>query len=77
MQAIRNAGLVLSLVLASAAGAPAAEPRIAVPPAPIAAPRDQVFAGEIGLAVDASDVDRRVVRVRESITGVGGDLVLL
>jgi predicted metalloprotease with PDZ domain len=56
-----------------------------VPPAPnqalaaasIPAPRDQPFAGEIHLDVDASDVDRRIVHVKETISGLAPDAVLL
>ncbi len=43
----------------------------------IASPQDRAYPGEIRLAVDASDVDRRIVRVHETMTGVGADTVLL
>jgi len=43
----------------------------------IPAPRDQPFAGEIHLEVDASDVDRRIVHVKETINGLAADAVLL
>ena len=43
----------------------------------IAAPQDRAYPGEIRLAVDASDVERRIVRVHETLTGVGADTVLL
>ncbi len=43
----------------------------------IASPQDRAYPGEIHLAVDASDVDRRIVRVHETLTGVGADTVLL
>jgi predicted metalloprotease with PDZ domain len=45
--------------------------------APIRAPEDRPYPGEIHLTVDASDLEHRVVRVHESITGVGADTVLL
>jgi predicted metalloprotease with PDZ domain len=45
--------------------------------APIPVPEDQPYQGEIHLAVDASDLEHRVVRVHESITGLGADAVLL
>ncbi|MGO9723602.1 MAG: M61 family metallopeptidase [Methylocella sp.] len=45
--------------------------------ASIPAPRDQAFAGEIHLDVDASDVNRRIVHVKESISGLTPDAVLL
>jgi predicted metalloprotease with PDZ domain len=43
----------------------------------IAAPKDQAYSGEIRLAVDASDLERRIVRVHETLSGVGTDTVLL
>jgi predicted metalloprotease with PDZ domain len=45
--------------------------------ASIPAPRDRPFAGEIHLDVDASDVDRRIVHVKETISGLAPDAVLL
>jgi predicted metalloprotease with PDZ domain len=45
--------------------------------ASIPTPRDQPFAGEIHLDVDASDVDRRIVHVKETISGLAPDTVLL
>jgi len=55
--------------------APAADRALAA--ASIPAPRDQPFAGEIRLDVDASDVDRRIVHVKETISGLSADSVLL
>ena len=49
----------------------------AVAAASIPGPRDQPFAGEIHLDVDASDVDRRIVHVKETISGLSADTVLL
>ena len=49
----------------------------AVAAASIPAPRDQPFVGEIHLDVDASDVDRRIVHVKETISGLSADTVLL
>ena len=43
----------------------------------IAPPQDRAYPGEIRIAVDASDIDRRIVRVHEILTGVGPDTVLL
>jgi Peptidase M61 N-terminal domain len=54
---------------------PAANQALAA--ASIPAPRDQPFAGEIHLDVDASDVDRRIVHVKETISGLAPDVVLL
>jgi predicted metalloprotease with PDZ domain len=44
---------------------------------PIAPPEDRPYPGELRVAVDASDIDRKIVRVHETITGVGPDTVLL
>jgi len=44
---------------------------------PIEAPKDRPYPGEIHLSVDASDIDRRIVRVHETLSGIGGDTVLL
>jgi predicted metalloprotease with PDZ domain len=54
-----------------------AEPMPAPPAAPIAAPADVAYPGEIHIRVDASDTERRVVHVHESITGLKSDGVLL
>lgn len=45
--------------------------------APIPAPEDHPYPGEIHLTVDATDLQHRIVRVHESITGLGPDAVLL
>jgi len=45
--------------------------------AQVAPPTDQAYPGEIRLTVDASDIDRHIVHVKETITGVGSDCVLL
>jgi predicted metalloprotease with PDZ domain len=44
---------------------------------PVAAPRDRAYSGEIHLSVDASDLDRRIVRVHETLSGIGAGTVLL
>ncbi len=55
--------------------APAANQVLAA--ASIPAARDQPFAGEIRLQVDAGDVDRHIVHVKETISGLAADSVLL
>jgi predicted metalloprotease with PDZ domain len=42
-----------------------------------AAPKNRPYPGEIRIAVDASDLLRRIVHVHESLTGIDGDTVLL
>lgn len=44
---------------------------------PIASPKDRSYPGEIRLAVDASDAERRIVHVRETLSGVDAGTVLL
>ena len=46
-------------------------------PGNVVQPEDRAYPGEIVLSVDTSDLDRRIVRVHESISGVQGDTVLL
>jgi predicted metalloprotease with PDZ domain len=43
----------------------------------ISPPTDRAYPGEITLSVDASDLDRRIVHVHETLTGVGPGTVLL
>ena len=43
----------------------------------VVAPQDRPFAGLIRLDVDATDVDRRVIRVHETLSAVTPDTVLL
>jgi predicted metalloprotease with PDZ domain len=52
-------------------------PRASSPIVPIATPKDRPYPGEIQLAVDASDVGRRIIRVHETVSGIGPDTVLL
>jgi predicted metalloprotease with PDZ domain len=73
---------VITILICGAAfcvGATAASPgpTPAVPAEPLAAPRDRPYSGAIRLLVDATDVERRVIRVHETISGVGGGTVLL
>jgi predicted metalloprotease with PDZ domain len=71
--AIALCGVVFNL--ARAADSPG--PRAFAPGTPIAAPRDRAYPGEIQLAVDASDISRRIIHVHESISGIGAEPVLL
>jgi predicted metalloprotease with PDZ domain len=45
--------------------------------APVAAPKDRAYGGEIRVSVNATDIERRIVHVHETLTGVGTDTVLL
>ncbi len=70
-------GVALCAVLSGVALAQTSPgPRVMAPITPIAPPVDQPYPGEIRLSVDASDVSRNIVHVRESVSGIGADPVL-
>jgi len=52
-------------------------PAVTIPSTPIPAPKDRAYAGEIRLTVDATDLERRIVHVHETLTGLSGDCILL
>jgi predicted metalloprotease with PDZ domain len=64
--------LTAPLALAASAGPNAVAPVVA-----IAAPEDRPYPGEIRVAVDVSDLERRIVRVHESVSGIGASAILL
>jgi predicted metalloprotease with PDZ domain len=61
--------------LAFAAGSPGPMPAISTPA--IAEPQDKPFPGTIQLSIDATDIDRKIVRVHETVPVEAGDLTLL
>ncbi|MDB6099306.1 MAG: peptidase domain protein, partial [Gammaproteobacteria bacterium] len=63
--------------LAAAAAPEPSGPITIAPVTSIPAPKDHAYPGEIQLAVDASDTARRIVRVHETVSGIGPDTVLL
>ena len=71
--------LISAIYCAACFGAAHASPGPSpvAPAAPIAAPKDRAYAGDIRLSVDASDLERRIVHVHETLSGVGTDTVLL
>jgi predicted metalloprotease with PDZ domain len=52
-------------------------PSAIAPAAAIAAPQDRPYPGVLRVAVDASDLERRIVRVHESLSGISAHTVLL
>jgi predicted metalloprotease with PDZ domain len=73
---------VLAIAICAAAvqlatAAQPAGPSASWPIVPIVAPKDRAYPGEIQLTVDASDIGRRIVRVHESLSGIGAGTVLL
>ncbi len=69
--------LTVSILCAPAYAQKIAEPEPAPLPPPIAAPRDQPYPGTIGLQVDITDIQRRIVNVHETVPVESGDLTLL
>ena len=72
-------GFSLSTLLATALAVAQSSPgpSAVAPITPIKPPVDRAYPGEIRLDVDASDVSRNVIHVRESLSGVGPSTVLL
>jgi predicted metalloprotease with PDZ domain len=70
-------GIALCGALQLATAAESTGPVATAPITPIVAPRDVPYPGEIQLTVDASDTARRIVRVHETVSGIGPDTVLL
>ena len=65
-----------TLVTIAAPAAESAGPTAIAPITQIIAPKDHAYAGEIQLAVDATDTGRRIVHVHETLSGIGSDTVL-
>ncbi len=68
---------VLALCLALSPAAWADDPQPVPLPAPIAPPQDRAYPGQIELAVDATDMDRHIFRMRETIPLAGAGPVTL
>jgi predicted metalloprotease with PDZ domain len=77
MRAALIAIAVCSAQVQLAAAAPSSGPAASAPIIPIPPPQDRPYAGEMRLEVDASDTARRIVRVHETLSGVGPETVLL
>jgi predicted metalloprotease with PDZ domain len=70
--------LLVPLIGAAAAATPDRLPQPLALPAAIAAPVDRPYPGVLHVSVDATDVQRRIVRIHETVPVVdGSDLVLL
>jgi predicted metalloprotease with PDZ domain len=77
MKAAVVAIAVCCTAMSIAAAANRAGPGAAAPFTPIGMPMDRAYPGEILLSVDASDVSRHIIRVHETVSGIGPDMVLL
>ena len=70
--------LLFCCVTVAAAHAAAALPEAAPPTPAVTAPQDRAFPGEIALAVDATDLDRHIMRIEETVpVTAGAPLTLL
>jgi predicted metalloprotease with PDZ domain len=67
--------LVTALPCALVAASPGPDAVTALAAIPL--PQDRAYPGEMQLAVDATDIDRRILRVHERLSNVDGDGVLL
>ena len=74
-----HAILAVGMTVAACGPASAASPGPvpAAPSPPIPPPQDKPFPGTIQLSIDATDIDRKVVRVHEVIPVAPGDFTLL
>jgi hypothetical protein len=74
MKTLLRSAALCALLAASTAhaqqGAPLPQPTPMPPPIP--APQDRAFAGTIKLDIDATDIDRRIFRVKETIPAKPG-----
>lgn len=66
-----------SVVFTPAVVAQALDPRAAPATAPIPSPRDVAFPGVIALDVDATDIARHVISVRQRVPATGGQTLTL
>ena len=64
-------------VLGPASWALSPGPSPVAPAPPIIAPLDRPYPGELTVSVDASDLERRIVHVHETLSGLEGNTVLL
>jgi predicted metalloprotease with PDZ domain len=67
---LAGATLIFSAALASSG------PATIAPSTPIPAPKDRAYPGAIQLSVDATDLERHIVHVHETLSGVGPDTIL-
>jgi predicted metalloprotease with PDZ domain len=79
MSRFRRSCVVAAIVFALGVGgwAQSAGPQPAAMPAQVAAPRDVPYPGTIRLSVDATDLQRRIFSVRETIPVRGGEALTL
>jgi hypothetical protein len=75
--ATTNRILPLLLAAAPAFAKPPPPPQPVELPAPVVAPQDRAFPGTIDLAVDATDLERRIFRLTETIPVPKGEALTL
>ena len=77
MRLKRWAVLLCGVLGAAALQASSPGPTPSPPVAPIIAPQDRPYPGQLQVVVDASDLERRIVHVHETLSGIRGETVLL
>jgi predicted metalloprotease with PDZ domain len=77
MKLVVVVGIALGASLSIRAAVASPGPVAPAAKVPIPAPKDRPYAGEILLSVDATDLDRRIMHVHESVSGIAADTVLL
>jgi len=73
----RAIGLLLLCIAALPGNASSPGPQSLPAVVPVATPVDRPYPGELQLAIDATDIDRRIVHVTETLSGLKADTVLL
>ena len=68
---------ISAVFLAGSVALASTGPTAVMPDARIAPPKDRPYPGELQLSVDASDLERKIVTVREQLSGISGETVLL
>jgi predicted metalloprotease with PDZ domain len=71
------AALFATIVINNSVAAIRSEPQPTPMPEPIEAPRDVAFPGVMTIAVDATDLDRRILNIKQTIPVTPGHVVLL
>lgn len=72
---LSEAALALCCILGTDAGQASPGPVPGAPVSPIIAPQDRAYPGELQVSVDATDLERRIVHVHETLSG-GGTVLL-
>lgn len=67
---------ICAMLLIGGAAQSSTGPTTIMPDAKIALPKDRPYPGQLQLAVDVTDLERKIVSVHEHLTGISGETVL-